>query len=103
MAIFAASSFCSPDLGPRRSLSRGIHHHRSSVQYIYSTVTGPSPEAGAAISNWRPRLFDDDVAAFARCLVASVGPKDKQRAKALLFVAAARQLRRPTDPVRVSA
>jgi integrase len=51
-------------------------------------VTSPSPEAGAAISNWRPRLFDDDVAVFSRRVVASVGPKSKQRAKALLFAAA---------------
>jgi hypothetical protein len=33
-------------------------------------------------------LFDDDVAAFSRRLVTSVGPKSKQRAKALLFAAA---------------
>lgn len=51
-------------------------------------MTHPSPEAGATISNWRPRLFDDDVAAFSRCVVASVGPESKQRTKALLFAAA---------------
>jgi len=33
-------------------------------------------------------LFDDEVAAFARCVTASAGPKSKQRAKALLFAAA---------------
>jgi len=33
-------------------------------------------------------LFDDDVAAFSRCVVASVGPESKQRTKALLFAAA---------------
>ncbi|MFZ2056231.1 MAG: hypothetical protein WAV54_02325 [Acidimicrobiales bacterium] len=33
-------------------------------------------------------MFDDDVAAFSRCVVTSVGPKSKQRAKALLFAAA---------------
>ena len=51
-------------------------------------MISPSPEAGATISNWRPRLFEDDVAAFSRCVVTSVGPKSKQRAKALLFAAA---------------
>ena len=51
-------------------------------------MTSPSPEAEDTISNWRPRLFSDDVAAFSRCVVASVGPKSRTRAKALLFAAA---------------
>lgn len=51
-------------------------------------MTSPSPEARATIANWCPRLFEDDVAEFARSVVTSVGPKDKQRAKALLFAAA---------------
>ncbi len=51
-------------------------------------MTSPSPEAGAAIAKWRPRLFDDEVAAFSRSVVTSVGPKSKQRARALLFAAA---------------
>ncbi len=51
-------------------------------------MSRPSPEAELAIASWRPRLFDDDVARFARGVVTSVAPKSKQRAKALLFAAA---------------
>ncbi len=45
-------------------------------------------EVAETITGWLPRLFDDDVAAFSRCVVTSVGPKSKQRARALLFAAA---------------
>ena len=51
-------------------------------------MSRPSPEAELAIASWRPRLFDDDVARFARGVVTSVAPNSKQRAKALLFAAA---------------
>ena len=51
-------------------------------------MSRPSLEAELAIASWRPRLFDDDVARFARDVVTSVGPKSRQRAKALLFAAA---------------
>jgi integrase len=47
-----------------------------------------SAEAAETISTWRPRSFTDEVAAFSKSVVTSVGPKSKQRARALLFAAA---------------
>jgi hypothetical protein len=56
-----------------------MHHHRSNVQYKYSPVSSPSPEAEATISNSRPRLFEDDVAALSRCVVDGYASDEQNR------------------------